>query len=159
MEEQDTSAQGGPASGGKPRVGVGAMILNKQDQVLLGHRNDDPIKASSDLHGEGCWTFPGGKLDWGETLLDGCTREVLEETNIKLDKNKAQLLSVTNEIRPGTHYVTVGFLWKDCEQEPTAMEPDEIVEWRWFDLNKLPENMFLPSAKMINLYLNKKIYE
>jgi ADP-ribose pyrophosphatase YjhB (NUDIX family) len=145
----------------KPRVGIGAMILNEKGEVLLGHRNDDPIKASSDLHGEGCWTFPGGKLDFGETLLDGAAREVLEETSIKVDKEKAQLLSITNEIRPDTHYVTVGFLWRynTWQGEPKAMEPEEIVEWKWYNLDNLPHNMFLPSAKMIKLYLNKKIYE
>ncbi len=145
----------------KARVGIGAMILNDNGQVLLGHRNDDPIKASSDLHGEGCWTLPGGKLDWGETLLDGAARETLEETNIEVDKSKAKLISVTNEIRPGTHYVTVGFLWeyKTWQGEPKAMEPEEITEWKWYNLDSLPHNMFLPSAKMIKNYLNKSIYE
>jgi len=158
MDQQITSAQGGPASGGKPRVGVGAMILNEKGQVLLGHRNDDPIKASSDLHGQGCWTFPGGKLDWGETLLDGAVREVLEETGLKLDASKAKLISVTNEIRPDTHYVTVGFLWQNVSNEPKIIEPDEITEWKWYNLNNLPENMFLPSEKMIKAYLGNKIY-
>ena len=45
----------------RPKVGVGIMIL-KDGKVLLGKRNDDAEKASSDLHGEGTWTMPGGNL-------------------------------------------------------------------------------------------------
>jgi hypothetical protein len=30
------------------------------------------------------------------------------------------------------------------------MEPDEITEWRWFDLGDLPAPLFFPSAKIIN---------
>ena len=51
----------------RPRVGVGVMIL-KDGNILLGHRNTDAAKASSALHGEGTWTMPGGKLDFHEDL-------------------------------------------------------------------------------------------
>lgn len=43
----------------KPGLGVGVMII-KDDQILLGLRNPDKIKASSELQGEGTWTMPGG---------------------------------------------------------------------------------------------------
>ncbi len=142
----------------KPRVGVGIMILNKKGEVLLGHRNDDPIKASSDLHGEGCWTFPSGKLDFGETLINGAARELLEETNLVADKSKTILLSITEEIRQDTHYITAGFLCKDFTGELKTMEPEEITEWKWYNLDNLPVNLFLPSAKMVKAYLNNKIY-
>ena len=142
----------------RARVGVGMMILNSKGEVLLGKRNDDPIKASSDLHGEGCWTMPGGKLDFGETVIDGAIRELLEETNLKADKSKTILLSITDEIRPDTHYLTVGFLCKDFTGELKATEPEEISEWKWYNLNNLPSNVFLPSAKIIKNYLSNKVY-
>jgi 8-oxo-dGTP diphosphatase len=63
----------------RPKVGVGIMILNNRGEVLLGKRHDDAEKASSDLHGEGAWTMPGGKLDFQETLIDGAIRETAEE--------------------------------------------------------------------------------
>jgi 8-oxo-dGTP diphosphatase len=143
----------------KPRVGVGMMILNNKGEVLLGKRIDDPIKGTSDLNGEGCWTMPGGKLEFGETLLDGIMREVLEETGIKIDKEKTKLISITDEVRPGVHYVTAGFLCKDFTGEPKVTEPEEITEWKWYNLDNLPENVFLPSAKIIKNFLSGKIYE
>ncbi|HOB90266.1 MAG TPA: NUDIX domain-containing protein [Candidatus Colwellbacteria bacterium] len=139
----------------KPKVGVGVMVF-KDGKVLLGKRNDDAEKASSELHGEGTWTMPGGKLDFGETLKEAACREAIEETGIKL--NKLELISVTDEILTDKHFVTVGFLCEDFDGDPRVMEPEEITEWRWFDLNDLPEKVFPPSAKIINNFLEKKIY-
>jgi len=142
----------------RPRVGVGIMILNEKGEVLLGKRNDDAQKASSDLHGEGTWTMPGGKLEWHDTLIDGAIREVGEEIGAELSKNYLEVFNVQDNIIPDNHYVTVGFICKNFSDTPKIMEPDEIVEWRWFDLNALPERVYPPSAVMIKAYLNKKIY-
>ncbi len=127
-------------------------------KVLLGKRNDDAEKASSDLHGEGTWTMPGGKLDFKETLLDGVCREVFEEIGVKINSDNLKVISVADEIVPDNHYVTVGFLCEDFEGEPKIMEPEEITEWKWYNLNELPEKVFPPSLKMIKAYSNNKIY-
>ena len=138
-----------------PRVGVGIMIL-KGNKVLLGRRHKDTKKADSELHGEGTWTCPGGKLDFGEKIVDTIKREVFEETKIKI--NNPKLISVTNDVVSDAHFVTLGFFCKDFEGEPKVMEPDEIIEWRWFPIDNLPKPMFFPSTKLINNYLSKTIY-
>jgi len=130
------------------------MIL-KNNKVLLGKRHDDPEKASSELHGEGTWTMPGGKLDFQEKLEDAAEREVFEETGIRIDKNKIKIISVTDDIVPDKHFVTVGFLCRDFDGEPRVMEPDEITKWEWFDLDNLPDPIFPPSRKIIDNFLNK----
>jgi 8-oxo-dGTP diphosphatase len=84
----------------------------KDGKVLLGQRHPDPDKADSTLHGEGTWTMPGGKLDFGETFEDGAAREVFEETGIKVDKSSLKLINVTNDIVPDAHFITLGFLCK-----------------------------------------------
>ena len=141
----------------RPKVGIGVMIL-KDGKVLLGKRNDDAEKASSDLHGEGTWTMPGGKLDFQETLINGAFRETFEETSIKINKDNIKIISVADEIVKDNHYVTVGFLCEDFDGEPKVMEPEEITEWKWYDLNSLPEKVFPPSGKVIKAFLNNKIY-
>ena len=61
----------------KKKVGVGfGVMLMKEGKVLLGKRHVDPEKADSELHGEGTWTMPGGKLEYGESFEDGAKREV-----------------------------------------------------------------------------------
>jgi len=140
----------------KPGVGVGVMIL-KDNKVLLGQRHSDPEKADSELHGEGTWTMPGGKLDFHEGLKEAAVREVSEETGMKV--KDIEIISVSNEIVPDKHFVTIGFLCNDFEGELKVMEPDEIIEWQWFDLNNLPSKVFPPSAKILKNYLDKKIYQ
>jgi len=138
----------------KPGIGVGIMIL-KDNKVLLGKRHPDPKKADSELHGEDSWTMPGGKLDFQEELEDAACREVLEETGIRVNKEKLEIISVTNDMTKEAHFVTIGFLCKDFEGEPKIIEPDEITEWRWFDLNNLPSPIFFPSEKILKNFLAK----
>ncbi|MBL7206221.1 MAG: NUDIX domain-containing protein [Candidatus Aenigmarchaeota archaeon] len=141
-----------------PGVGVAAMIV-KDGNVLLGKRHDDPEKADSLMHGEGTWTMPGGKLDFGEGLINGVCREVSEETSLELDKEKIKLFSIGNEIVHDAHFITLGFLSKDFQGEAEIMEPDEITEWRWFPLDSPPEPMFPPAEKMLKNYLDKELYK
>ena len=143
----------------RTKVGIGVMILNNNDEVLLGKRNDDAEKASSELHGEGTWTMPGGKLEFQESLINGAAREVLEETSIEINKEKTRLISIADEVlHPDSHYITAGFLCKDFLGESKTMEPEEITEWEWYNLDSLPENVFPPSTKIIKAYLSGKIY-
>lgn len=137
----------------KPGVGVGIMLL-KEGKVLLGKRHFDPARADSELHGEGTWTMPGGKLHFREELEDAAYREVLEETGVAINQKKLKMISVTNDIVKDAHFVTLGFLCEDFQGEPKVMEPDEITEWRWFALGKLPRPIFFPSRKILNQYQN-----
>jgi 8-oxo-dGTP diphosphatase len=138
------------------RAGVGIMIL-KDNKVLLGRRNSDPIKASSELRGECSWTMLGGKIHFGERIQESAKRELKEETGIKAKKLK--LVSVGNEVVKDAHFVTIGFLCDDFEGEPKVMEPEEIVEWRWFPLNKIPNPIFPPSLKLLKNYIDKEVYK
>lgn len=137
-------------------IGVGVLILNEKNQILLGLRNEDPDKADSELHGEGTWTMPGGKMDFLESPLQCAKREVKEETGMDVDGLK--IISVSNDKSKGVHFITLGFFCNNFQGAPKTMELDEIVEWRWFELNKLPAKIFFPSKKVLDNYINKKIY-
>ena len=137
-------------------VGCGVMLL-KDNKVLLGKRHKDPDKADSELHGEGTWTMPGGKLHYGETFEECARREVREETGMKLKKVK--VMCVNNDKNEHAHFVTVGLFSDDFKGEPKVMEPDEITEWKWFALDKLPEKMFFPSAKILENYKKDVFYK
>jgi 8-oxo-dGTP diphosphatase len=131
------------------------MIL-KDGKLLLGKRHEDPEKASSLLNGAGTWTMPGGKLHFGETFEESATREVLEETGITL--NKMNVICVNQDIIETAHFITIGLFSDTFSGEPKVMEPDEITEWRWFDLNNLPSPIYFPSAKVLENYKHKKFY-
>jgi 8-oxo-dGTP diphosphatase len=140
----------------KVGVGFGVMLL-KDGKVLLGRRHDDPEKASSALGGQGTWTMPGGKLHFGESFEEGATREVMEETGIKLKSLK--VICINNDITADAHFVTVGILCEDFEGDPKVLEPDEIVEWNWFELDRLPSPLYFPSAKVLKNYKENMFYK
>lgn len=139
----------------KVGVGFGVMMM-KEGKVLLGKRHSDPDKADSELHGEGTWTMPGGKLEFGESFEDGAKREAFEETGIKLDE--VRVICVNNDKNEYAHFVTIGLFSDKFSGEAKVMEPDEIVEWQWFDLDNLPTPLFPPSLKIIDNYKKKLFY-
>jgi ADP-ribose pyrophosphatase YjhB (NUDIX family) len=59
-----------------PKV-VGATIPEQDGRVLLTRRSIDP--------GRGLWTFPGGFVDFGESVTDAAIRETLEETGLTVE--------------------------------------------------------------------------
>jgi mutator protein MutT len=132
------------------RIGVGVMML-KDNKIILGKRNE------GNALGGDSWTCPGGKLEFGENIIDAAKREVEEETGIKV--NEIKLISVSNDIAYGNHFVTLGFLCNGFEGQPKVTEPNKIIEWKWFPINKLPKPIFLPSEKLINNYKEGKIYK
>lgn len=141
----------------KKKVGVGfGVMLLKNGKILLGKRHEDPEKADSELHGCGTWTMPGGKLEYGESFEEGAIREIKEETDINL--NSSKVLCINNDKNKHAHFITIGLFSEDFDGEPKVMEPDEITEWQWFDLNNLPTPLFFPSAKVLENYKQNKFY-
>ena len=141
----------------KMKIGVGfGVMLLRGNRVLLGKRHDNPEKADSLLNGAGKWTMPGGKLDFGETFEDGAKREVVEETGIKV--GNINIICVNQDMVEDAHFVTVGLFCEDFSGEPKVMEPDEITEWGWFDLDNLPNPLYFPSAKVFENYKQKEFY-
>ena len=141
----------------KKKVGVGfGVMIVKEEKILLGKRHSDPEKADSELHGEGTWTMPGGKLEVGESFEDGAGRELQEETSLQL--NEVKVICVNNDKNEFAHFITIGLFSDNFNGEPKIMEPDEIVEWKWFHLDNLPTPIYFPSAKVIENYKKKLFY-
>lgn len=135
-----------------PKVGIGVMIQNKKREVLLGLRQGS--------HGAGEWSFPGGHLEFRETIFETAKREVREETGLEV--NKFKLISVADEMRyiksDGKHYVNIGLKAEYKNGEPKLMEPNKWKEWHWFSLNNLPDKLFEGTDLMIKHFKTGKIY-
>ncbi|MGX6960404.1 MAG: NUDIX hydrolase [Rickettsia endosymbiont of Pentastiridius leporinus] len=135
-----------------PRIGIGIILFNSQNEILLGKR------ISS--HGESTYGNPGGHLEFGETFEECIIREVLEETNLVIEN--PQFLAVTNDIfeEEQKHYVSV-FLKAHClnEDQLENLEPHKVESWQWFALDNLPDNLFPPLKRLIdgNCYLYREI--
>jgi len=132
------------------KVGVGSgVILLRDGKVLLGLRKDKH-GTNSAYYGDGTWSMPGGKIDFGEGLDEFARREVKEETGI--DVGDIKVFCINNDKNDTAHFITIGLLSEDFSGEPQTLEPDEIGEWKWFDLDDLPENLYLPTKRAIECY-------
>ena len=134
------------------KVGIGVMILD-EGRVLLGHRAVNK-KDTGGIYETDCWTLPGGKQEYGETIFEGAKRETKEETNLDIDK--LELFSAVDDIQPDRHYITLQIIAKEFSGELKTMEPTKEDEWQWFPLNDLPDNLYSPSEKFIKAYLKSK---
>lgn len=114
----------------RPRVGV-ATLLRRGGQVLLVRRKYAPR--------QGCWGLPGGKLEWGETLLEAAMRELREETGLEADP--LEVITALDVIdREGEavqlHYVLVVVGAGAPRGEPVL--GDDAAEVGWFAPEALP---------------------
>ncbi len=140
-----------------PGVGVGVIILNSRNEVLLLLRNQNPDKALSDMHLEGTWTLPAGKVKKWETLQETAIRKVKEETDLEV-KN-LQIISIADDINEYAHFVTVGLIAEESLGTVDLKGSQEQVDYGYFPLDKLPKNTCPPTLKIIDNYKHKQIYK
>lgn len=134
------------------KTGVGIMLLN-DNKVLLGHRVSN-AEDTGGIYEPDSWTFPGGKQEYEETIIETATRETKEETN--LDISNIHVYTATDEFQKDRHYVTIGVISSSYEGELKVMEPNKIDKWSWFELNNLPDNIYTPTKNMLNEYLRRE---
>lgn len=139
-----------------PGVGLGIIILNELKEILLILRNDDSIKADSDMRLEGTWTLPAGKVKNGETLFEAAKRKAKAEVN--LDVDDLEIVSLADDINEYAHFLTVGLIAKKWSGEITLGATEEHVNFGFFARDSLPDNLCEPSKKILRNYHNKEIY-
>ncbi|MDD3006395.1 MAG: NUDIX domain-containing protein [Candidatus Pacebacteria bacterium] len=130
------------------RVGVGVLVLEPDGKVLLGKRKGKL--------GEGTFSLPGGHLEFGEMLEECARRELKEETG--LDGWDFEIVSMTNDIAYDKHFVTIGAVVGKFSGTAQVMETDKFESWDWYDLNDLPEPLFIPSAKFLENFSKDRFY-
>ena len=124
----------------KHEKSCGCIIIEDKKVLLIKQTN-------------GIWGFPKGHVEENETELQTAEREVKEETN--LDVDDLELYSVSDDIQPDRHYITLRIIAKKHSGELKVMEPTKEDEWQWFDLDNLPEKLYTPSKKFIEEYVGK----
>ena len=134
------------------KVGVGVIIL-KNEKILLGHRVSK-YKDTGGIYEPNSWTLPGGKQEYNETILECAKREALEETNLSIDD--LEIFGADDDIAIDRHFITLYVLSKSYKGDLKAIEVDKIDDWKWFDLNNLPNNLYSPSEKEIKKYIEKR---
>ncbi len=118
-------------------VGVGVMVRNEKGEFLLG------LRTNNVRNEPGKWCFPGGCVEFGETLFDCAKREAKEEAGIEVEPLK--LIKVIDHIIPNEkqHWVNPIIEARIVKGKPMAVEQGKLKEWRWFSLQNLPQNLTL----------------
>ncbi|MBL0404875.1 NUDIX hydrolase [Microvirga aerilata] len=122
-----------------PVPAVIAVVI-REDQTLLVRRANPPDA--------GLWGFPGGKIEFGETVKAAATRELREETGIDAE---AQDILTTLDIlvRDASglvqqHYILIAVQCRWISGLPLA--GDDALEARWFPIGDLDPDKLPMSA-------------
>jgi 8-oxo-dGTP diphosphatase len=127
-----------------PRVGVGVLLTDGLDRVLLTLRKLPP-EAN-------CWSIVGGKVDFLERLEDCAIREAREEAGVEIAIER--LPCVTDHRLPGEgqHWVSPAFFGRILRGEAGNCEPHKTCQVRWFPLSELPPNLTMTARNAIEAY-------
>jgi mutator protein MutT len=116
-------------------VGVGAIVVDDKGRLFLSKRGP---KAKNE---RGLWEFPGGSVEFGETLADALRREMCEEYGIEIAVG--ELLDVVDHILPqeSQHWVSPTLICTLTHGEPRICEPDKCAAIGWFSLSDIPHDL------------------
>ena len=116
------------------RVGVGVLVMCPLGYVLMKRQGS---------HGAGEWSFPGGHLEVGESVIECAIRETKEELGVEL-----QLVhtpgTFTEDYFPGKQYITL-YAIGTTDMIPSIQEPTKASELCYvssINTNDLPQPLF-----------------
>ncbi len=124
----------------RPAVGVAVLVI-KDGKTLLGCRKG--------AHGTGTWAFPGGHLEFGESIETCAKREVLEETGLVVGNIRHQAFTNDIFVAENKHYATLFVRADYVAGEVAVMEPDKCEQWAWFEWGDFPAPLFLSLANLL----------
>lgn len=113
----------------KVKVAVVALLNDKSDLLVLWHNKCQE------------WTFPGGKVNAGELPVDGCLRELHEETRCSSDYTQLHADWESPYVMKGTGETILSrkylFLGRTDSSAYANVEPEKHREIRWVSLEEL----------------------
>ena len=128
-----------------PRVGVGVLIVDDRDRVLLTLRRRPPEA--------GCWSILGGRVEPFEPLESCAAREAWEEARIEIAIER--LLCVTDHIVESDHdhWVAPAYLARVTAGVAINAEPEKASRVEWFALDALPSPLTITARNAVTTFL------
>ncbi|MCF7820546.1 MAG: NUDIX hydrolase [Candidatus Pacebacteria bacterium] len=119
-------------------IGVFAIILDKDNKVLICHRCDYDL-----------WNLPGGGLEKNETPEMGVIREVKEETGLDVIVKKITGVYAKKD----KNEIVFSFLCEVINGEITLN--DEADKINYFEINSIPKNFSPKQLERLWDYFNE----
>jgi 8-oxo-dGTP diphosphatase len=128
---------------------VAGIVVKKSDpkKILLTRRAIEPFKDK--------WCLPGGHIEAFETAQEAVAREILEETNIRVNPT---FFRYFDEIIPEIdhHNVVIVFIGIDDSDSDIDdhFQNEEVSEMKWFDIKHATQlELAFTHAKIVQEYL------
>ena len=112
-----------------------AVIMNEKDEILVARRAKEPAKGTLDL--------PGGFADSMETAEEAVTREVLEESGLRVTETKYLFSLPSKYLYSGfeEHTLDMFFLCR-VESGDCPIANDDVEELAWMSLDDIRPELF-----------------
>ncbi len=134
----------------RPMVTVDAAVFGffaGKAKLLLVNRKCDPYK--------GCWAMPGGFIEIDEELEDAVARELEEETGLAGIELEQMRTFGTVGRDPRGRQITVVFMGIAGKGQKRVRAGDDAAEARWFDIERLPENMAFDHREVADFAISR----
>lgn len=110
------------------------IIRNGKGEVLLQQR-------AGTGYLNGYWDFPSGHAEYGESIRDAATRELMEETSLQAEGEDLRLVHLDQCFDPNPQHCYINFIvavdaWKG---ESRVAEIEKCSGMEWFATDALPE--------------------
>jgi len=117
-------------------------------QVVVKRNNEFLLVRLGYAHG--LWTFPGGKIDRGETNIEAAHREIREETGLKI-KNVKKIgeYKTEKEYKKDTVFCFVA----SPKTRGVKIDEFEVIESGWFRKNNLPKDRADQVDKILDMII------
>lgn len=125
-----------------PNVTVAIIFRYKDKILMLGHK-------------DGVFSLPGGRMEWGESILGALNRELKEELNYFLEQ-EPELFNIWNYISKNhrRHSVFIDFIYQ-LHKKPKFSSPEKF-KILWFTKRDLILKNIIKDKKFLDRVFNWK---
>ena len=123
-------------------VGVGGLVLSKENQLLVVRERFSPYKG---------WKLPGGLLNKGEEFGEAIQREVKEETGINAYFKSILMIRHSHNVlwsNSDIYVLCKLHLGENVEEEPSfSIDTNELSDAQWMSLEQFHNEIEHPLLK------------
>jgi 8-oxo-dGTP diphosphatase len=114
-------------------VGIGVVLFDENQRVFAAQRGPQ-VQSEA-----GYWDFPGGSVEFGDTLEATIVREMQEEHDTLIEITG--LLDICDHIIPAEdqHWISPTYLGRIVAGTPRIVEPHKCTGLGWFTLAELEQ--------------------
>lgn len=130
---------------GQQVISVVAFIHKLEDgqhKVFLAKR------AATKAFLPGLWEMPGGHVDFGEDIIAGLKREVMEEFNMQITVGDPfACFTYVNKVKESHSIEVVYFAQFSSGESSIQLDPEDHSEYRWFTKDEVEKAVALSRQK------------